>query len=108
MEVKFTQMVENCHQEMESFAIEHFPENEVAEFVDGLVIRNDEAIRDNPSLYRYNKTLLDFGIKFQERIDNGYRCLYEIENDTAYIILILRTKQDLISALYRHQILRDE
>ena len=107
MEVKFTQMAENCLQEIESFAIEHFPENEVSEFVDGLVIRNYEAICENPTLYRYNKTLLDFGIKFRERIDNGYRCLYEIENDTVFVMLFLRTKQDLISALYRHQVIRD-
>ncbi|UPQ86916.1 type II toxin-antitoxin system RelE/ParE family toxin [Vibrio sinaloensis] len=107
MEVIFTEMAVNCLLEIESLAGENYSAGKVAAFTDGLVNRNHDAISENPERYRYNATLLDFGIKFQERLDSSYRCLYEVIDNKAYVMLILHTKQDLISALYRHQILRN-
>lgn len=107
MEVVFTEMAVNCLLEVESLAVENHSEEQVAVFTDGLVNRNYDAISENPDRYRFNATLLDFGIKFQERLDSSYRCLYEVIDNKAYVMLILHTKQDLISALYRHQIIKD-
>ncbi|UGA53356.1 type II toxin-antitoxin system RelE/ParE family toxin [Vibrio sp. VB16] len=106
MEVVFTEMAVNCLLEIESLAVENYSEEQVATFIDGLVNRNYEAIFENSERYRYNATLLDFGIKFQERLDSSYRCLYEVIGNKAHVMLILQTKQDLISALYRHQIIK--
>lgn len=100
-------MAENCLKEIESIAIDNYPSNEIAAFIDGLVERNYDAIAHQPNLYRFNSTLLDFGVKFQERLDCSYRCLYEVKDDVAYIMLILHTKQDLVGALYRHQLIRN-
>ncbi len=107
MEVVFTEMAVNCLLEIESLAVENHSEEQVATFTDGLVNRNYEAIFENSERYRYNATLLDFGIKLQERLDSSYRCLYEVIGNKAYVMLILHTKQDLISALYRHQIIKN-
>ncbi|MFT6895892.1 MAG: toxin ParE1/3/4 [Paraglaciecola sp.] len=107
MQVLFTETAENCLKEIESFAIDNYPLGEIAAFVDGLVERNYAAIAQQPTLYRYNRTLLNFAVKFQERLDSSYRCLYEVKDDVAYVMLILHTKQDLVSALYRHQIIRN-
>ena len=67
MQVLFTEMAENCLKEIESIAIDNYPSNEIAAFIDGLVERNYDAIAHQPNLYRFNSTLLDFGVKFQER-----------------------------------------
>ncbi|WP_070971296.1 type II toxin-antitoxin system RelE/ParE family toxin [Vibrio sonorensis] len=107
MEIVFTEMAVNCLLEIESIAVENHSEEQVAAFTDGLINRNYDAISKNPERYRFNATLLDFGIKFRERLDSSYRCLYEIVDDRAYVMLILHTKQDLISTLYRHQIIKD-
>ena len=107
MQVVFSEIAENCLKEIESFSIDNYPASEIAIFVDGLVERNYNAILSQPTLYRYNRTLLDLGVKFQERLDSSYRCLYEVKDEVAYIMLILHTKQDLISALYRHQLIRN-
>lgn len=107
MQVLFTTMAENCLKEIESLALEQMPQEEVVRFVDDLIERNYEAISRQPDLYRYNQTLLDFGIKFQERLDSSYRCIYQVIDNTAYVMLILHTKQDLDAALYRHQIIRN-
>lgn len=106
MKVNFTESALHCLKEIESFGIESYTAEEVALFTEGLVTRNSQAISENPEVYRYNATLLDFGVKFQERLDSSYRCLYQVIGDQVYIMLILHTKQDLASALYRHQILK--
>ena len=107
MQVFFTTMAENCLKEIESLALEQLTQEEVARFVDDLIERNYEPISRQADLYRYNQTLLDFGIKFQERLDSSYRCIYQVIDNTAYVMLILHTKQDLEAALYRHQIIRN-
>lgn len=107
MQVLFTEMAENCLKEIESLALNNHAPESVYAFVDGLIERNYAAISAQPTTYRFNSTLLDYGIKFQERLDHSYRCLYEVRGDKAYIMLILHTRQDLVSALYRHQIIRN-
>jgi len=106
LEVIFTEMAVNCLLEIESLAVEYHSEEQVVAFTEGLVIRSYDAISDDPERYRYNPTLLDVGVKFRERLDSSYRCLYEIIDNKAYVMLVLHTKQDLISALYRHQIIK--
>lgn len=106
MEVVFTEMALSCLLEIESLSIGHHSPEQVASFVDGLITRNHQAISEDPKRYRYNATLLDFGVKLQERLDSSYRCLYEVIDNKAYIMLILHTKQDLVGALYRHQLLK--
>lgn len=107
MQVLFIEMAENCLKKIESLALNNHSTEVVYTCVDGLIERNFAAIANDPSVYHYNTTLLDFGVKFQERLDSSYRCLYEVRGDTAYIMLILHTKQDLVAALYRHQIVRN-
>ncbi|MDV7102804.1 type II toxin-antitoxin system RelE/ParE family toxin [Vibrio sp. TH_r3] len=92
MEVVFTEMAVNSLLEMESLGVENDSEEQVAVFTDGLVDRNFDAISENPERYRFNAILLDFGIKFQERSDSSYRCLYEVIDNKAYVVLILNTK----------------
>ncbi len=106
MKVNFTESALRCLLEIESYGTESYTVDEVAVFTEGLVTRNSKAISEHPEMYRYNTTLLDFGVRFQERLDSSYRCLYQVIDEQIYIMLLLHTKQDLVSALYRHQILK--
>lgn len=106
MKVNFTASALYCLQEIESFGVDAYSPEEAALFTEGLVMRNSRAISADPNVYRYNATLLDFGVKFQERLDSSYRCLYQVIDGEVYIMLILHTRQDLVGALYRHQILK--
>ena len=44
--------------------------------------------------------------KIQERVDQSYRVLFEINGGVVCILLVLHTKQDIVKALFRHQIIR--
>ncbi len=108
MKLEITQMAWDCLAEIESFAItKGHPSSEAADLVEGLLLRSAEAISENPEMYRFSPRLAEFGLKMRERLDeSSHWCLYEIENDTIYIMLFYHTRQDLERALYRHQIIR--
>lgn len=105
--VEVTESAFRCLADIESFKIESMGIEEAANFTETLLSDAIKHIKEDPERYRFNPILADFGLKVRERIDlKGYRILYEKRNHSIYLLLILHMRQDLITALYRHQMLR--
>ncbi|MBC8952752.1 type II toxin-antitoxin system RelE/ParE family toxin [Xenorhabdus sp. PB62.4] len=105
--IRLTGMAVRCLEHIESFNALEFSPQKAAEITEQLINESIAAIAEDLQRYRFNASLLDFGVFIRERLDadKGYRVLYEIKGDLIYILLFLSTKQDLAKALYRHQIL---
>lgn len=105
--VEITESAFLCLQDIESFKINIIGAEAAGQFVEQMLSGSVVAIGNNPTLYRINPDLANFGIRVHERIDeHGYRFLYELQDSVASILLILHTKQDIVSALFRHMIFR--
>lgn len=107
MRVLLTKTAIDCILDIKNHSQSKYSDNVVSEFIDTMVNNIITDINLYPTRFPFNVQLLDFGLKCREKYFEDYRCLYEIKNNTAYILLILHTKQDIESALYRHIILRD-
>lgn len=108
MDVKITQFAFDCLAEIEQFAIiKGHSSIQASTYVEELLIRSVSAIQKQPLLYHFSPRLSEFGLKIRERLDqSSHWCLYEIVDNTIFILLFIHTRQDLIKALYRHQIIR--
>jgi len=85
--VRVTATALTCLQDIEAFDAVHSGAEHAAALVETLLTEAVAAIR--------------------ERIDQkGYRVLYSVQPDAAYILLVLHQRQSIEDALYRHLILR--
>lgn len=96
-------------QDAESFKLASCEPQEAGRFIDNILSRTIEAISQDPARYRYNTMLADKGIAIRERIDidSQFRCLYEFDEKTGNVelLLFISTKQDLDKMLYRYTVL---
>ncbi len=105
--VEITESALACFLDIESFKVNVLGADAAANFVEQLLVDAVAAIETEPLLYRFSSELADYGLRVHERIDrHGYRTLYEVHGTVARILLVLHTKQDIESALYRHLIIR--
>ncbi len=105
--VEITNSAFSCLQDIESFKVNTLGAEAAGHFVEQILSESVVAIGNNPTLYRINSDLADYGLHVHERIDEyGYRFLYELHDSVASILLILHTKQDIVSALFRHMMFR--
>ena len=80
--------------------------DEVSSFIELFVEKNMNKLSLNPKMYPFSTQALDYGLKIQERIDQNYRLLFEVKDDVVFVLLVLHTKQDILKALFRHQVIR--
>ncbi|QWA10872.1 type II toxin-antitoxin system RelE/ParE family toxin [Sodalis ligni] len=105
--VNITETALLCLTDIESFQSDLNGAQSAAELTESLLLDSVAALQEDPKRYRYNSILADFGLKVRERLDpKGYRLLYDENDEDVNILLILHTRQDLVRALYRLQILR--
>ena len=105
--VEITESALECFLDIESFKVNVLGSDAAANFVEQLFVEAVSTIEKDPLLYRISAELADYGLRVHERIDrHGYRTLYEVDGSVARLLLILHTKQDIQSALYRHMIIR--
>lgn len=96
-----------CLQDIEAFNAERSGPVQAAVLVDTLLTEAVAAISANALVYRQCPTTTDYGLDVRERIDQkGFRVLYCVQPDAAYILLVLHQRQNIEDALYRHLILR--
>lgn len=97
-------------QDIESFKIHYMNSEQAAEFIDNLLLSSLKAISEDPKRYRPNQMLANKGVLIRERIDidSQYRCLYELDEQTNSVIILLfvSTLQDLEKTLYRYYVLK--
>lgn len=105
--LRFTRTAEVCLFDIESFKTSTMGTALAARFVDDLfdvIVNNLEA---DPFRYRYNIELLELGLETREYLTNqGYRVLYGIDDNVVDVWLILHTRQDIETALWRHMMFR--
>ncbi|BGI52278.1 MAG: hypothetical protein HamCj_06310 [Candidatus Hamiltonella defensa (Ceratovacuna japonica)] len=106
--VYVTESAFRCLSDIESFKMESMGIKEATHFTEALLLDAVKYLQEAPERYRFNPVLADFGLRVRERHDQkrGYRILYEIREHSIYILLILHKRQDLLTALYRHQMLK--
>ena len=105
--MEITESALACFLDIESFKVNVLGADAAANFVEQLLVETVSAIETEPLLYRISAELADYGLRVHERIDrHGYRTLYEVDGSVARLLLVLHTKQDIQSALYRHLIIR--
>ena len=105
--VRVTATALTCLQDIEAFDAVHSGAEHAAVLVETLLTEAVAAISANPLLYRQCPSTADYGLDVRERIDQkGYRVLYSVQHDAAYILLVLHQRQSIDDALYRHLILR--
>ncbi|BBQ32850.1 hypothetical protein WP2W18E01_P10970 (plasmid) [Aeromonas caviae] len=105
--VRVTATALTCLQDIEAFNAVHCGPEQAAVLVETLLTEAVAAISTNALLYRQCPATADYGLDVHERIDQkGYRVLYSVQPDAAYILLVLHQRQSIEDALYRHLILR--
>lgn len=105
-EVRLTETAFQCLADIESFKTATIGPVDAGHFVDQLLLEAIAKLQEDPKRYRFNATLAEYGLALRERLDkNGYRTLFEISDNTVYILLFLHTRQDLTRALLRHMLL---
>lgn len=97
-------------QDAESFKSNYMDSVQAALWADELLASSIKAISQDPARYRYNTMLADKGIPIRERLDtdNQYRCLYDFDelSGVIEILLFVSTKQDLEKTLYRYLVIQ--
>ncbi|MEN3157539.1 type II toxin-antitoxin system RelE/ParE family toxin [Alkalimonas sp. NCh-2] len=106
MQLQFTRTALRCLQDIESWQAEFKGPEAAAAWVDAYLQQNVEAILAAPDRYRFNPLLADYGLMLRERLDQDHRLLYRQQGEHLYVLLVLHCKQDLVRALYRHQLMR--
>ncbi|WP_429168457.1 type II toxin-antitoxin system RelE/ParE family toxin [Aeromonas rivipollensis] len=107
LQVRVTATALSCLQDIEVFDGGHSGAEHAAALVETLLTEAIAAISANSLLYRQCPSTADYGLNVRERIDQkGYRVLYSVQPDAAYILLVLHQRQSIEDALYRHLILR--
>ncbi|MDP4529237.1 type II toxin-antitoxin system RelE/ParE family toxin [Alkalimonas delamerensis] len=106
MALYITQTALRCLQDIESWQAEFKGPEAAAAWVDAYLQQNVEAILAAPDRYRFNPLLADYGLMLRERLDQDHRLLYRQQGEHLYVLLVLHCKQDLVRALYRHQLMR--
>ncbi|GIU13908.1 type II toxin-antitoxin system RelE/ParE family toxin [Shewanella morhuae] len=107
-DVKVSEVALWSLQDIESFNAPRFGSEQVADFVDNLLLTSVKSIKEDPSRYRFNARLADKGVKLRERItsDGNYLILYDFDGKSVDILLFMSTKQDLEALLHRYMILK--
>lgn len=105
--VRVTDTALICLQDIESFDAVCSGAEHAAALVEVVITEAVTAISEHPLLYRQCPSTVDYGLDVRERIDpRGFRVLYSVRADAAYILLVLHQRQSIEDALYRHLILR--
>lgn len=105
--VRVTDTALLCLQDIEAFDAVRSGAERAAALVEMLLTEAVTAISEQPLLYRQCPATADYGLDVHERIDQrGFRVLYSVKADAAYILLILHQRQSIEDALYRHLIVR--
>ena len=106
MQVLFTKTAIQCLQDIKSFKLTNNEADEVALFIKQFLQKNINKLSLDAKMYPFSTQALDYGLKIQERIDQNYRVLFEVKDEVVFVLLVLHTKQDILKALFRHQVTR--
>ncbi|MCC5826373.1 type II toxin-antitoxin system RelE/ParE family toxin [Alkalimonas sp.] len=106
MQLQFTRTALRCLQDIESWQAAFKGPEAAAVWVDDYLQQSVQAILAAPDRYRFNALLADYGLMLRERLDQDHRLLYRQQGDQIFVLLVLHCKQDLVRALYRHQLMR--
>lgn len=105
--VYVTKTALNSLQEIECFQTHHVDAWRASTVVDNLLSDAVFYVAEDPNRYRFNSDLCDAGFPLRERIDGGYRILYHADRGGIYLLLFAPIHADMVSMLYRHQIIRN-
>ena len=106
MQVLLTKTAIQCLQDIKSFKLINSESEQVASLIKLFIETNVNKLSLKPKMHPFSTQALDYGLKIQERVDQNYRVLFEINEGVVFILLVLHTKQDIVKALFRHQIIR--